>query len=167
MKTSISLLCMLAVSALSLLPVHSTALEPPWATEEAAALKAVDAYIAAFNARDAKAFVNALHYPHMRVDGLGRPRYWESAADYLEEVEFESTISTGWAYSRYDYARVVQSGRNKVHVAVAFTRYDAKDKPLHTQESFYIVTLHDGRWAIQVRSSFLEQVMVDEGIGSR
>lgn len=138
--------------------------ESAWAKQEAAALAAVDEYIDAFNARDAKRFVNALHYPHMRVDGLGRPTYWATAADYLKDVEFDSAIRTGWVYSRYDWKRVVQSGRQKVHVLVSFTRYGAKDQPLHTQESLYVVTEHDGRWAIQVRSSFLEQVMADENI---
>ena len=51
-----------------------------YATQEAAALQAVDAYIAAFNARDAERFAAALHYPHMRVDGLGRPAYWPARA---------------------------------------------------------------------------------------
>lgn len=138
----------------------------PWATQEAAALLAVDAYLDAFNARDARAFVDALHYPHMRVDGFGNPRYWARAEDYLKEVEFDTVLATGWSHSRYDYKRVVQSGRHKVHVLVSFTRYDRDDKPMHTQESLYVVTEHAGRWAIQVRSSYVEQVMQDHCIGA-
>ena len=138
-----------------------------WSSQEAAALRAVDAYIDAFNARDAQAFVDALHYPHMRVDGLGYPRYWANAADYLKEVEFDTVQATGWSYSRYDYKKVVQSGRHKVHVLVSFTRYNTDDKPMHTQESLYVVTEHGGRWAIQVRSSYVEQVMQDQCIGAK
>jgi hypothetical protein len=138
-----------------------------WSAQQAAAMRAVDAYIDAFNARDARAFVDALHYPHMRVDGLGNPRYWASADDYLKEVEFDTVQATGWSHSRYDDKKVVQSGRHKVHVLVSFTRYDKDDKPLHTQESLYVVTEHDGRWAIQVRSSYVEQVMQDQCIGSQ
>ena len=139
----------------------------PWSTQEAAALRAVDVYIDAFNARDARAFVDALHYPHMRVDGLGKPGYWAHADDYLKEVEFDAVRATGWSHSRYDYKKVVQSGRHKVHVLVSFTRYDHADKPMHTQESLYVVTEHGGRWAIQVRSSYVEQVMQDECIGPK
>ena len=138
-----------------------------WASQEAAALRAVDAYIDGFNARDARAFVDALHYPHMRVDGLGNPAYWASADDYLKEVEFDTVQATGWSHSRYDYKKIVQSGRHKVHVLVSFTRYDKDDKPLHTQESLYVVTEHGGRWAIQVRSSYVEQVMQDQCIGAK
>ena len=137
---------------------------PAYAAQEAAALQAVDAYIAAFNARDAERFAAALHYPHMRVDGLGRPAYWPDAAAYLREIEFDSATRTGWAYSRYDWKRVVQAGPRKVHVLVSFTRYNQADQPLHTQESLYVVTEQGGRWAIQVRSSFLEQVQSDKGI---
>lgn len=154
------LCCVLLIGAVAAL---ARADESPWSKQEAAALAAVDEYIDAFNARDARRFVNALHYPHMRVDGLGRPAFWATAADYLRDVEFDSAIRTGWVYSRYDWKRVVQSGRHKVHVLVSFTRYGADDFPLHTQESLYVVTEHDGRWAIQVRSSFLEQVQADEG----
>lgn len=139
----------------------------PWASQEAAALRAIDAYIDGFNARDARAFVDALHYPHMRVDGLGNPGYWASADEYLKEVEFDTVQATGWSHSRYDYKKIVQSGRHKVHVLVSFTRYDKDDKPLHTQESLYVVTEHDGRWAIQVRSSYVEQVMQDRCIRSK
>ncbi len=139
----------------------------PWAAQEAAALAAVESYIGAFNARDARAFVDALHYPHMRVDGLGNPRYWQTAAEYLKEVEFDTVQGTGWSHSRYDYKKVVQSGRHKVHVLVSFTRYNRDDQPMHTQESLYVVTEHEGRWAIQVRSSYVEQVMQDQCIGSR
>ncbi len=138
--------------------------ENRWTVQEASALVAVDEYLDAFNARDAKRFAAALHYPHMRVDGLGRPAFWPTLDDYLKVVEFESAMRTGWVYSRYDWKRVVQSGKHKVHVMVSFTRYGADDKPLHTQESLYVVTEHDGRWAIQVRSSYLEQVQADSGI---
>jgi len=147
---------------------HLNAEEKPglWAAQETAALAAVDAYIGAFNARDARAFVDALHYPHMRVDGLGNPRYWANAEDYFKEVEFDTVQGTGWSHSRYDYKKVVQSGRHKVHVLVSFTRYKRGDKPMHTQESLYVVTEHGGRWAIQVRSSYVEQVMQDQCIGA-
>ncbi len=61
----------------------------------------------------------------------------------------------------------MQSGRHKVHVLVSFTRYDHADKPMHIQESLYVVTEHGGRWAIQVRSSYVEQVMLDQCIGPK
>ncbi|MCP5180261.1 MAG: hypothetical protein R3E84_18510 [Pseudomonadales bacterium] len=134
----------------------------PWAAEEAAALGVVDAYIAAFNARDPQAFAATLHYPHMRVDGLGRPALWLQPEDVAAGLDVAALEATGWAYSRFDERRVVQSGQEKVHVAVVFTRYRADGTPMHTQDSLYIVTRRDGRWGIQVRSSFLEQVQAEQ-----
>ena len=124
--------------------------------DQAAAGAAVQAYIDCFNARDPDAFAQTLHYPHMRVDGQGRARVWESWSDYAREVDFSRVEKTGWHHTVLDWQRVVQSGDEKVHIAVSFTRFNAVGEPLLSQESLYVVTLHDGKWAIQVRSSFLQ-----------
>lgn len=124
---------------------------------ETAAAAAVQAYIDNFNARDPQAFAQTLHYPHMRVDGFGRARVWPDWQSYADEVDFARVEETGWHHTVLDWQRPVQSGAKKVHVLVAFTRFNAVDEVLLTQESLYVVTLRDGKWAIQVRSSFLEE----------
>ena len=128
-----------------------------FAAQEAAALAVVDEYIAAFNARDKARYAGSLHYPHMRVDGLGRASVWQSAEEYVQGLDFDAIADTGWSHSELNWKKVVQSGREKVHVAVSFTRYDENNIRLLTQESLYVVTHADDRWGISVRSSFLEQ----------
>ena len=61
---------------------------------------------------------------------------------------------TGWAYSRWDYRRAVQSCMDKVHMAVQFTRYRADDSVIGRYPSMWIVTRVEGRWGVQARSSF-------------
>lgn len=157
----------LVAMVLVALIANVTAAERTLTAGEAAAIAAVDEYLDAFNARDPKRFAAALHYPHMRVDGLGRPSYWTDAEAYLPDIDFARAERTGWAMSRYDRKEIVQSGRYKVHVLVTFTRLDRDGEVLHTQDSLYVVTLRDGRWAIQVRSSFLEEVQASTGHSER
>ena len=61
----------------------------------------------------------------------------------------------GWARTELDEARVVQSSADKVHFAVKFTRRDTAGNALEVHRSFYVVTNIEGRWAIQLRSSFV------------
>ena len=51
---------------------------------------------------------------------------------------------------------LVDAGPNKVHFRVQFSRYRADGSLIGSYKSFYIVTLKDGRWAIQGRSSWAE-----------
>jgi hypothetical protein len=50
--------------------------------------------------------------------------------------------------------QAIQSGPDKVHFSVVFVRFDASGKEIGRFPSFYIVTLKDGHWGIQARSSF-------------
>ena len=49
---------------------------------------------------------------------------------------------------------MIDAGPAKVHFRVRFTRYNGNGAALGSYRSLYIVTLLDGRWAIQGRSSW-------------
>ena len=133
-----------------------------------AALAAVDEYFAAFNARDPQRFAQSLHYPHVRIDGLGQPRVWERWEDYAAVVDFAVIVRRDrWHRTVLDWKRVLQRGESKVHVAVGFTRRDAAGEPLVSEESLYVVTCRGGRWGIQMRSSFLEQPVAATAAGGQ
>ncbi len=117
---------------------------------EAAALRVLDDYIAAYNARDEPAFVATLHFPHVRIAG-DRVRTFAGVADYMRELELERG---GWDYSTWTDRRVVQSGAAKVHIAARFTRYRAGGVPVGSYDSLYVVVLRNGRWGILARSSY-------------
>lgn len=120
---------------------------------ERAALEAVNAYMRAFNARDIAGTDAALHFPHARL-ASGKLRVIEKAgtqpADLFERFE----AATGWACSRWDYRRAVQSGPDKVHFAVQFTRYRADGSSIGRFPSMWIVTRRGTRWGVEARSSF-------------
>jgi hypothetical protein len=60
----------------------------------------------------------------------------------------------GWSYSRWASREVVQHDAAKAHVALSYTRFRADHSVIGVYESLYILTLVDGRWGIQARSSF-------------
>ena len=121
---------------------------------EREAMAALDAFMTAFNARDAEAWAETLHYPHVRVAG-GDVRVWETADEYAAYMDFDRFIQqTGWDHSEWGERVVVQSGKGKVHIAVQFSRYDKDGNKIATYDSLYVVTERDGHWGTQARSSF-------------
>jgi len=117
---------------------------------------AMDGFMAAFNARDADAIRSRwFHFPHVRFHS-GTVTVMQTPADYHNLVWESRTQSAGWGRSAGDYVEVIDAGPEKVHFRVQFTRYRADGSVLGSYRSLYIVTLKDGRWAIQGRSSWAE-----------
>ncbi len=48
----------------------------------------------------------------------------------------------------------MQADATKVHFALQFTRYDAQDRAQQSYQALYVVTLQDGHWGVQSRSSY-------------
>ena len=118
----------------------------------AAALAVLDAFMAAFNARDLEAWEATYHFPHFRMaDGALTIL---SAAGERSPALFEALAATGWHHSAWLSREVVQAGPDKVHVAVEFARYRADGSELARYASLYVVTREEGRWGIRGRSSF-------------
>jgi hypothetical protein len=124
------------------------------ATEGARA--AMDGFMTAFNARDAEAIRSCwFHFPHVRFHS-GSVTVMQTPADYHNLVWDSQGQSAGWGRSAWDYVEVIDAGPEKVHFRVQFTRYRADGGAIGSYRSLYIVTLKDGRWAIQGRSSWAE-----------
>ena len=119
---------------------------------EAAALAALDAFMAALNRGDEAALNGTLHFPHVRI-ASGRVTVWDTAGSY-RIADFLGRAGEGWHASRWDERTVVHAGPDKVHLAVQFSRGRADGSLIGRYRSIYIVTLVDGRWGIQARSSF-------------
>ena len=139
--------CCLFVAVLAVSEAQHTA-------SEAAAMKALDEFMAAFNSRDPKAWAATLNYPHVRF-ASGTVRVWETEKDFAGYMDFDAFAERfGWDHSAWDSRKIFQSGENKVHIAVQFSRYDKENEKISTYESLYIVTQVDGHWGTQSRSSF-------------
>lgn len=118
-----------------------------------AGLQVLQDFLRTFNARDAQAWAQVMNYPHVRLAG-DQVIVWQNAADYAAANDLAPLADTGWAYSRWDFIRPVQADATKVHFALQFTRYDAQDRAQQSFQALYVVTLKDGHWGVQSRSSY-------------
>ena len=119
----------------------------------AAAMTALDAFMAALNARDEKGINDSFNFPHVRF-ASGTVAIYEKRGDYGFEG-FMARTDAGWAMSAWDERTVVHAGPDKVHLAVRFSRLDGQGRVLGSYRSLWIVTCDkDGHWGVQARSSF-------------
>lgn len=120
----------------------------------AAAMKSLDDYMTAFNARDEVAWAATLNYPHVRMAG-GDVKVWQTPQEYCDDFDFADFAKRfNWHHSAWDKREVVQQGPDKIHVAVTFSRYNEAGEKLATYDSLYIVTNDNGHWGTLARSSY-------------
>jgi len=123
-----------------------------YAAEIAAAQACLDAFMAAFNERDVKAWEATFNFPHIRlasgtVTVLRRPG--EQRADL-----FSRGALSDWDHSEWARRNVVQAGAEKVHIDTRFNRYRRDGTLIDGFDSIYVVTKANGHWGVQARSSF-------------
>ncbi|PKB79013.1 MAG: hypothetical protein BZY88_15505 [SAR202 cluster bacterium Io17-Chloro-G9] len=129
--------------------------ENRWAGSEAAAIQALEAFMAALNAGDDQALFDTMHVPHVRISGDGVAIYAtrdDLKRNYLRE--FAARAGGSWHHTVLESTQVIHSSENKVKVFIQFTRYDVDNGPLATHQSLWIMTRLNGRWGAQARSSF-------------
>jgi hypothetical protein len=114
---------------------------------------ALDRFMAGLNAYDAAAMDAAMHFPHIRFAG-GTVTVYEKPGSNPMDLFDRLRKQDNWSHSAWNERKIVQRNESKVHMAVTYTRYRTDGSTLGVYESLYILTLKDGRWAIQVRSSF-------------
>jgi hypothetical protein len=117
-----------------------------------AALKVLDDFLAGFNAKDIRKFEATYNFPHVRL-AAGRVTVLDGPSN-RQEVFTGLEQSIGWDYSRYDERKIIHCGPDKVHFAVRVTRYRKDGTPIQTFDSLYVVTRQNGKWGIQMRSSY-------------
>jgi len=117
------------------------------------ALKVMDAFMAAFNERDAAAWADTLVYPHVRF-ASGKVAVYPDRDAFIAGNRLQALVDQGWDHSAWDSMQIVQSSPDKVHITVTFTRYRKDGTKLASFPSLYIVERVDGRWGVRARSSF-------------
>ncbi len=116
-----------------------------------AAMKCLDDFMAAFNARELAAWEKTFNFPSVRL-----------ASNALTIIEpghhkpelFEKGLGEGWHHSAWERHEIIHAGHDKVHVDTRFTRYRADGSIIGSYDSIYVVTNENGHWGIKARSSF-------------
>jgi hypothetical protein len=115
-----------------------------------AAMRALDRYLETWNSRDAARWASSLHFPHIRP-GPGAFELSATAADYIKGVNFAQTLATGWHHSEWVSRQLLHISDDKAHIAGAWQRYTADDRPLIGSVITYVVTRQAGRWGVLSR----------------
>ena len=111
----------------------------------------------AFNARDMDGMIAEMHFPHRRLSGENKFEGWETPDDFRAGGENRTATrnAQGWDHTVATSAEAVQSGTDKVHLAINYSRRRADDTEYCAFPSLWIFTKVDERWGVQFRSSFL------------
>lgn len=118
----------------------------------AGAMQALDEFMLHFNSRDQAAWAGTLNYPHVRF-ASGTVTVWETEEEFAQGQTFERLPRTGWDHSSWLSRDVALASPGKVHVNTVFQRFNSDNEVIGTYQSLYIVTLVDGHWGTQARSS--------------
>jgi hypothetical protein len=117
----------------------------------AAAQAVLDAFMAAFNARDIPAFEAAFNFPSVRLASEGLVIL--NAGDMKPE-RFGQGALAEWDHSAWDRREVIHAGPDKVHIDTRFTRYRRDGTVIGGFDSIYVVTRQEGHWGVKIRSSY-------------
>jgi hypothetical protein len=129
-----------------------------WAhADETATVQAravMDEFIVQFNARDEAKWADTLLFPHVRV-ASGSVVVVPDKASFVAATDLDEFARlNNWDHSEWDAIEVIQSGPDKVHFKVTFSRFNPDGERYVTYDSLYIVQRVEGRWGIRARSSF-------------
>lgn len=117
----------------------------------AAALKLLDEFMTAFNARNVEAFEATFNFPSIRLASgkLVTLNKGDMTAD-----RFTTGALAEWDHSAWERREIIHAGADKVHVDTRFTRYRKDGSVIGGFDSVYVITQENGHWGVKIRSSF-------------
>ncbi|MDP2258428.1 MAG: hypothetical protein Q8J89_01750 [Caulobacter sp.] len=111
----------------------------------------LDAFMAAFNARDLTAWEKTFNFPSAR---LASNTLTIIEPGYHKPEMFDFGALSDWHHSAWERRQVIHAGPDKVHFDTRFTRYRADGGVIGGFDSIYVVTCEDGHWGVKARSSY-------------
>ena len=117
----------------------------------AGAMKCLDDFMAAFNARDVNAFEATFNLPSVR---LASNTMVIIEAGYHQPGMFERGALAEWDHSAWEQREVIHAGPDKVHFDTRFTRYRKDGSIIGGFNSIYVVSREGGHWGVKARSSY-------------
>ena len=122
-----------------------------FAAQVEAAQDVLDAFMAAWNARDADGVRANFNFPHVRF-ASGRVNIL--APEQVTDAMCAGVALSEWGRSAWQRREVIHAGPDKVQFDTRFARFRPDGSLISAFDSIYIVTLQDGRWGVQGRSSY-------------
>jgi hypothetical protein len=118
----------------------------------AAAIRCLDDFMTAFNARDIAAWEKTFNFPSVRLAS--------NALVVIDKPGWHppDTFTRGalkdWDHSDWERRDVIHASENKVHFDTRFVRYRVDGSVIGHFDSIYVVTHENGHWGVKARSSF-------------
>jgi hypothetical protein len=116
-----------------------------------AAMKCLDDFMVAFNARDIAAWQQTFNVPSVR---LASNTLTIIDKNYHQPDMFGRGALAEWDHSAWDRRAVIHAGDDKVHIDTRFVRYRKDGSVIGGFDSIYVVTCENGHWGVKARSSF-------------
>ena len=116
-----------------------------------AAMKVLDDFMSAFNARDIAAWQKTFNFPSVRLASNTLAIIDEN---YHQPDMFGRGALADWDHSAWARREVIHAGDDKVHIDTRFVRYRADGSVIGGFDSIYVVTCENGHWGVKCRSSF-------------
>jgi hypothetical protein len=123
----------------------------PSSRNEAAARAAVDAFVQAWNSHDISTLARSVHYPHVRIADR-QIEMWNGADEFIAGTE--AGRQRTWYQLRVDQIRAVQVTATGVNLVLSVNRIARDGTVMSKDEGLFLVTLRDGAWKLQARSTF-------------
>lgn len=121
------------------------------ARNAAAARAALDQFVQAWNGHEIEHVARTIHYPHVRIADQ-QVEMWNTADEFIAGTE--AGRQRTWYQLRIDQVRPVQVTANGVNLVLSFSRLARDGSVMSKDEGLFLVTLRDGAWKIQARSTF-------------
>jgi hypothetical protein len=118
---------------------------------DAAAREAMNRFVDAWNSHDLQRLAAAVHYPQVRVAD-GQVEMWNTREAFVAGPE--AGRQRTWYRLRIDDLRAVQVAATGVNVVATVSRLGREGTVMSRDEGLFLVTLRDGAWRIQARSTF-------------
>lgn len=122
-----------------------------FAAQVEAAQDVLDAFMAAWNARDAVGVRASFNFPHVR---FASGRVVVLGPEQVTDAMYSGASLSEWGRSAWLRREVIHAGPDKVQFDTRFGRFRPDGSLISAFDSIYIVTLQDGRWGVQGRSSY-------------
>lgn len=102
-------------------------------------------YLQVLNDENLPALQDVYHFPHLKLVA-GKLTLIDDRK--IPVIDIDGLKKSGWKYSKIKTVKVLSEGDNAALIEMNFSRFDAQDKEILNQTTFYNLTKNNGYWQI-------------------
>jgi hypothetical protein len=102
-------------------------------------------YLQVLNDENLPALQDVYHFPHLKLVA-GKLTLIDDQK--IPVIDIDGLKKSGWKYSRIKTIKVLSEGDNAALIEMNFSRFDAQDREILNQTTFYNLTKNNGYWQI-------------------